>query len=163
MFFLCELACTRSQWLHLFLVCIEVQLRKVLANAEKMTANPELFGGDLFLRKLAPWMQPEKWKTDRISMNFHSDLIGFAWICGFLHCQRLGNTWTKRNWRHLPYSSIQLAVYDVYGFQVQRLIFTRLRSQMDQLLGRKAANKIGWEKLEEIKVRIASDWHGLLL
>jgi hypothetical protein len=46
---------------------------------------------------------------------------------------------------------------------VQRLIFTRLRSQMDQLLGRKAANKIGWEKLEEIKVRIASDWHGLLL
>eukprot|EP00435_Cladocopium_sp_Y103_P041764 s291_g11.t1 len=26
---------------------------KVLANAEKMSANPELFGGDLFLRKLA--------------------------------------------------------------------------------------------------------------
>ncbi len=34
-----------------------VKPRKVLANAEKMSANPEFFGGDVFLRHLVSQMQ----------------------------------------------------------------------------------------------------------
>lgn len=48
-----------------------VKPRKVLANAEKMSANPDFFGGDTFLRHLASQMQSAEFGQDSsvISVN----------------------------------------------------------------------------------------------
>ena len=69
---------------------LATKLRKVLANSEKMTANPEMFGGDLFLRKLVPQLQFET-----------------IWSKSKQRKPRLSDTWTSSNYSHLSIGKSQ--------------------------------------------------------
>ena len=71
-----------------------VKPRKVLANAEKMSANPDFFGGDTFLRHLASQMQSAEFVLKTELMKLKTFQKFFTLGANEFHL-RLGSTWTN--------------------------------------------------------------------